>query len=121
MEAIRSSRLPLSTARRARAGGHFHSCGITLREKLVCWGGEKDFPFEPPGLFQQVSAGHVHTCGLRKDGNVACWGEDRAGSTRPPPGQFVQVEAGDDFSCGLRPSGLVPRGYFTDESRRRRG
>ena len=53
------SRAPPSTVFIQLSAGHFHSCGVTLEEKLVCWGGEKEFLFEPPGLFQQVSAGHV--------------------------------------------------------------
>ena len=102
------SRVPVELTFIQLSSGHFHSCGITLDEKLVCWGGPNPKRFEPPGLYQQVSCGAVHTCGLRKDGQVKCWGEDHdTGCTKPPSGKFVQVQAGNAFSCGLRPSGLV--------------
>ena len=102
------SRVPVELTFIQLSSGHYHSCGITLDEKLVCWGGPNPKRFEPPGLYQQVSCGAVHTCGLRKDGQVKCWGEDHdTGCTKPPAGKFVQVQAGNAFSCGLRPSGLV--------------
>ena len=67
------SRVPVELTFIQLSSGHFHSCGITLDEKLVCWGGPNPKRFEPPGLYQQVSCGAVHTCGLRKDGQVKCW------------------------------------------------
>ena len=67
------SRVPVELTFIQLSSGHFHSCGITLDEKLVCWGGPNPKRFEPPGLYQQVSCGAVHTCGLRKDCQVKCW------------------------------------------------
>ena len=131
------SRVPVELTFIQLSSGHFHSCGITLDEKLVCWGGPNPKRFEPPGLYQQVSCGAVLWVEERWAGQVlvSCAsvflpsvrkdrrptdvavdarpstprrGEDHdTGCTKPPAGKFVQVQAGNAFSCGLRPSGLV--------------
>lgn len=103
------SRAPTDTTFIQLSSGHFHSCGVTLEEKILCWGGvDRKDVYAPAGLFQQVTAGQFHTCGLTRDGEPRCWGEDHlTGATKPPPGTFVQLEAGVDFTCGLRPSAEV--------------
>ena len=87
------SRVPVELTFIQLSSGHFHSCGITLDEKLVCWGGPNPKRFEPPGLYQQVSCGAVHTCGLRKDGQVKCWSFGRC-----PFFAFVHFPVGENYS-----------------------
>lgn len=90
------------------SSGHFHACGVTLEQKVLCWGEERETALCPLGLFRQVSSGQFHTCGLTKDGEARCWGDDQlSGSTKPPAGQFVQISSGLDWSCGIRPNATV--------------
>ena len=53
------------------SAGHHHTCGVTVDERIACWGdaGEENVA-SPTGLFQQVAAGEFHSCGLTKDGEL---------------------------------------------------
>lgn len=85
--------------------GDDHACGITLNEKLYCWGhnfegqlgitGFKNPNFEdndnpkPEPIsavdsdeeYLDVSAGYAATCGITKKSKLKCWGSSIAGHT----------------------------------------
>lgn len=94
------SRAPTETLFVQLSSGHLHACGLSIDEKVYCWGTSS---FAPPGLYRQVSAGQFHTCGLAKSGDVKCWGDgESSGCTKPPAGRkFLQLSSGSDWTCGI--------------------
>ena len=87
----------------AVSSGKDHSCGISVRGEIHCWGynllGQLD---APSGHFTAVSAGHNHSCGLKRDQTIECWGGHGVGESDAQPGPFLQVTAGAVHTCGLR-------------------
>src|SRR5215203_88690 len=79
---------------RAIAAGGFHTCALTDRGGVDCWGGNFDGqvgdgtladrrrPVRVAGLQSGVKgivAGRVHTCALTNGGGVECWGWNETG------------------------------------------
>lgn len=106
--------------------GAEHSCGITIKNDLYCWGnaqlGNGSVSGSPVpvrvlgGLkFSSVSAGVGHTCGILLDSRVFCWGRNRFGAVgngaqadqlTPTPIElgrtFVSLASGEEeYSCGV--------------------
>lgn len=106
------------------------TCGITLTDKLYCWGeggglGHGAAPdvaapqaILPNMAFSQVATGNGHVCALATGGEIWCWGHGvygqlGRGSTGPnlDPAPvagghpFVAVAAGGDVSCGVTAEG----------------
>ena len=85
-----------------------HACGVTLDDKLLCWGNPYHASTDaPPGKFKDVSAGDLHSCALRTDGTAICWGLNLIGQADAPGGTFTSVSAGSNKSCALRPDSTV--------------
>jgi len=89
--------------------GQFFSCGITLEQRVVCWGWiELPQRNEIPGLYSQISAGNVHVCGVKTDGHIFCWGAAEKEILKPELPKdliFVQVSCALDHCCALDDSG----------------
>jgi alpha-tubulin suppressor-like RCC1 family protein len=111
----------------AVAAGRGHTCALTDRRTVQCWGDNADgqlgdgttaarsSPAEVLGLDDTVSAiatGYNHTCALTTGGEVYCWGNNAFGqigdgtqtsrSTAGKvslPGRMVAVSAGTLHSC----------------------
>jgi hypothetical protein len=104
------------------SAGPIHTCGVTLRNRLLCWGGNVRWwdgvssategqATVPPELtfanVSTVSAGDVHTCAVLSDGRVHCFGGNWRGQSSVPAALFegrvqaVSVAAGHDFSCAI--------------------
>lgn len=93
-----------------------HACGLTVDDRLYCWGrvppghAPSDEPWEPfsPNTFLAASAGSTDTCAIDLAGGVFCLGLP-LGSPDPipfPPGVELQsVELGNGHACGLTDSG----------------
>jgi alpha-tubulin suppressor-like RCC1 family protein len=120
----------VSGARRWRqlSAGLFHTCGITLDQRVYCWGQNRYGQLgDSTGVsrlwpvrvaagalrFQQVSAGPEHTCAVSTAGKAFCWGNGRLGELgtgktylsfwpRPVAGglSFTMVSAGGPHTCG---------------------
>ena len=78
---------------RSIAAGGFHTCAVTEKGGVVCWGSNREGqlgssnetigPVSVPGLetgVQAVRAGLLHTCALLVDGSVKCWGDGSSAS-----------------------------------------
>ena len=79
---------------KAIAAGERHTCAVTTRAGVKCWGSNRDnqlgdgtnidrvAPTDVAGLtsgMRAVAAGEQHTCGLTAAGGVKCWGSNRKG------------------------------------------
>ncbi len=61
------------------SSGAWHTCSVTTKGALVCFGcgGDHDFgqcASPPAGIFTAVASGYVHTCALSASGVVQCFG-----------------------------------------------
>jgi alpha-tubulin suppressor-like RCC1 family protein len=121
----------------AIATGTTHSCAITQRNAVWCWGfgvygqlgdGYKENRAEPvatmrlDGNAAELALGSVHSCALTLEGEVRCWGSNEVGqlgvgnniSGRPAPLLVVDlgpgvkaIAAGAFHSCALTAAGGV--------------
>jgi alpha-tubulin suppressor-like RCC1 family protein len=107
------------------SGGARHTCGVTLDNRVYCWGdgylgdGTTASSTTPVAVattlrFRQVSAAFSHTCGVTTDYRAYCWGSNPDGSLgdgtetdrlKPVPVagglRFRQVETGDETTCAV--------------------
>jgi len=94
--------------------GQFFSCGITIEQRVQCWGsietGSGTRSGEVAGLFTQLSADRFAVCGVMTDGRISCWGrsevvkESRA--LQLDTGHvFVQVSCAESHCCALDDEG----------------
>ena len=107
------------------SAGAVHTCGVTLDDRLYCWGagylgdGTTSRSTAPVAVattlrFRQVSAALNHTCAVTTDYHVYCWGSNPDGKLGdgtetdrltpvPVAGglRFRQVDGGDDQTCAV--------------------
>lgn len=111
------------------ATGSFHSCGLTTKGAVLCWGynvngqvglGEKaaswvltpkEVTFTPPTPINTIAAGSFHTAGIHESGAFFGWGHNgvkqlglAASGAKVYAPTFIDKAAyryagGDDFSC----------------------
>ena len=88
--------------------GMFHSCALSIDEKIKCWGAQ-GIGSSPEGEFLQVSCGNFHTCAILKDGHLKCWGKnyDNQVTDAPTGGGFVQVSSGKTHNCAIKNDGSL--------------
>lgn len=118
----------------AVSAGLRHTCAISQRRSLFCWGESLTFQTGVEGLarvdvptavmpalqFIAVGAGVSHSCAVRTNGVVYCWGEgvlgalgrgDTVTSVIPAPiasaERFVAVSSGRLRSCGIALDGAA--------------
>jgi alpha-tubulin suppressor-like RCC1 family protein len=74
----------------AIAAGDAHTCAVTTRGAVKCWGGNlangaehnSDVPFDVTGLgggTTRVATTYWHTCVLTSNGEIECWGTNDRG------------------------------------------
>ena len=126
----------LGTGTATIAAGHYHTCALSKRGEVTCWGYNGDgqlgdgttatrwTPTPVPGLqggVASIAAAGWHTCALRDDGSVVCWGANWDGQlgdggalNRENPGVVVGLEtgvaaiaAGESHTCALKTDGSV--------------
>lgn len=114
--------------------GHYHSCAVTSRGGLSCWGynsegqigdGSTDTAETPTRVSKvrgvtQVALGEEHSCAVTKAGQAYCWGsdgygnlggEERGDQTAPQQvanlADAATISAGETFSCAIRTNGAL--------------
>jgi alpha-tubulin suppressor-like RCC1 family protein len=125
----------LPGAARAVSAGGRHTCVVTSRGAVECWGASyagqlgdgrlrtRADPVAVPGLPTAlgVAAGRDYTCAVLHDGTVRCWGANaygQLGSGKLPvrrvpqpvrglPGRAIAVAAGERHTCALIRGGGV--------------
>jgi alpha-tubulin suppressor-like RCC1 family protein len=129
---------PLRTAAedelRSIDAGLAHTCAVTGRGGILCWGsneyGQLGIGLGPDqyrpivtavaGNWISVSAGTFHTCALDDQGRIACWGRNDRGQLGRPEGpdntvpgpvvterRFVSISAGTTHTCGVSRNAIV--------------
>lgn len=109
----------------AIAAGSYHSCALTAKGGVECWGDAYgSMPAPVSGLQRGViaiAAGSSHRCALTSAGGVRCWGSNSEGqlgdgttSSRATPVDVVgltsgvtAIAAGGEHTCALTTSGAV--------------
>jgi alpha-tubulin suppressor-like RCC1 family protein len=121
----------------AVAAGYRHSCALTDRGAVKCWGWnsygqlgdganvDRAAPVQVAGLESGViaiAAGAYHSCALTDDGGVKCWGYNRGGqlgngiargqggytpSAIAGPANYTALAVGWSHSCALTRGGAV--------------
>jgi alpha-tubulin suppressor-like RCC1 family protein len=118
----------------ALAAGGIHTCAITERGRVFCWGfngsgqlgdgtrHERIHPVAVRGLsgrVVEVAAGGLHTCALTATGVVECWGSNASGeiggggkaSLKPRPVKGLPkaqaIAVGESTSCAVTTAGGV--------------
>lgn len=113
------------------ASGAFHSCALTVENRLRCWGantygqlGNRTTAnaLTPVGTYgltkvKAITAGAYHTCALTTDGKVWCWGTNSRGelgngttTNASKPVQVTGLKAksisgGTSHTCAVTTSG----------------
>ncbi len=97
-------------------------CGVTVDDRVVCWGLLRFTPMVPgvaphpvslappdsvQGFAVQVSVSRSHACAVLKSGALTCWGESATGQTAVPPGAYRSVVTAPDRTCALTRAGEV--------------
>ena len=88
--------------------GDAHGCGVTIENKLKCYGNydrvygdwkPEEFNYD----FVQISAGGWHTCGITIGGSISCWGKDAWARLNIPRivNEVVQLSSGSDHICAV--------------------
>jgi hypothetical protein len=124
----RSTAVPVSGLQasvKAISAGSYHSCALTAKGGVECWGDNYGAtPVGVPGLQSGViaiAAGFGHSCALTSAGGVRCWGSNGDGQLgdgttgiRTTPVDVVglstgvsAIAAGGEHTCALTTSGAV--------------
>ncbi len=117
--------LPELVTFQAVAAGALHSCGLTLRNEILCWGanstgqlgtGDDVFRTIPWPVahgtteFSLVVPGAAHTCALSVDNDVFCWGANNAGQLGLGNLSEIQVSVPVEVGGGRSYSGVAAGG-----------
>lgn len=113
--------------------GERHGCGLTLDDRLLCWGrgfdgrlgngelGWRDepYPVDSSVVFSKAVLGEYHSCGLDDAGTLHCWGRggygalgtgsyDHAQLPTPVPAlTLVAADAWESHTCGVLADGTA--------------
>lgn len=82
------------------AGGSAFNCGITIEQKLFCWGQVNG---QVEGLYRQVTVSHFFGCGILADGRINCWGHSPlvARVMGANNRTYVQISCSQNHCCAL--------------------
>ena len=114
---------------RSIGAGNAHSCAISERGGLWCWGANGSGQLGDGSLldrsspvkvkwasdkgFQAVAMGYAHTCAIDDDGALLCWGDDSFGQLGGGRVRFAQerkvlsVAAGYAHTCAVLEGGSL--------------
>lgn len=89
--------------------GERHSCLLTEKGAVLCWGENTDGETEvPEGTYRAVSAGRKYTCAIRASGEVVCWGDNRHGQAASQlHSDYSFVTAGWNHTCAVLEEGYA--------------
>ena len=110
------------------AAGDDHTCALTTRHELFCWGWVYNIAFAAPrpkhiadggARLVQIASGSRHVCGLNAVGRAYCWGRNwdgQLGAAAAPEGSVQltlvrdapplrSIAGGDDHTCGIGEDG----------------
>ncbi|CAE7384420.1 HERC6 [Symbiodinium natans] len=97
---------------KALAAGFFHTCLLTMKHEVVCFGDNSDGQCDVPaalGPAAVVAAGGYHTCVVTSDGSLVCFGDNSLGQCDVPQdlGPVTFVAAGFEHTCAVTAKGRL--------------
>ena len=84
------------------SGSGGRSCGLSVNDRIVCWGGWAQDDFVSKDQYTAFSYENF-LCALQPDGVAVCNASDEP----PAHERFVSVSVGGGIACGLRDDGYV--------------
>jgi alpha-tubulin suppressor-like RCC1 family protein len=110
------------------AVGDDHTCALTTRHELFCWGWVYNIDFaatrpkriaDGGARLVEIASGSRHVCGLDTVGRAYCWGRNwdgQVGTAAPREGSaeltpvsgappLRRIAGGDDHTCGIAEDG----------------
>lgn len=95
------------------SAGGYHSCAISRKGYMFCWGRNEYYqtvvPTDIQMSVQVIGLGGYHTCAIYDNGKARCWGDNGQQQADVPVTQekWQDITAGAVHTCGLQANGAA--------------
>lgn len=102
-----STSIPSSATFTQVSAGGDHTCALTKKQNVYCWGGMTNSPSQS---FQYLSSSSAGTCGVTEKGSVECWFPENStvmNYAEGKSGNFKKITAQGAYICGITQEGAI--------------